>query len=92
MIYNGNANIELGVALKQARNVKFNVTKWQKDELIVGALTDALNDLNNPAKTAYKNDLLKSGNVVMNRVIRIKGFTVEGKFNTWCDCKSWRGK
>jgi hypothetical protein len=70
-------SLGLSNAIKNRKNVNFNVTSWQKDELIAGALRDALADESNTAKKAFKEDLLKEDRIIMTRLIRVKGFSAD---------------
>lgn len=70
-------SLGLGTAIKNRKNVNFNVTSWQKDELITGQLMDALNSSPTAAKKAFKEDLLKPERIIMTRLIRIKGFSAD---------------
>jgi hypothetical protein len=79
-------------SIKNKKNVDFNLESLQKDELITGALRDALIDENNLKKKAFKGDLLKSGSIIfiiMKRLFRVKGFSadIELSINISADLK-----
>lgn len=75
-------SLGLSTAIKNRKNVNFNIDSWQKDELILGALSDALRDVSNPNKKAFKEDLLKPGRIIMSRLIRVKGFSADIELST----------
>jgi hypothetical protein len=74
-------SLDLGNVIKNSKNVSYNVSSWQKDEIIVGNLMDALRDTESPKKKGFKEDLLKEGRLIMTSAIRVKGFSADIELN-----------
>lgn len=76
------ASTELGAAIDNSKKISFKVNSWQKDELVIGELIDALTENPTAKKKKFLADLQFSGRKIMSRVIRINGFEANAELKT----------
>ena len=76
----GNANIRF--ALQNAKSTTTTIDGFQVDNLIEGILRQILNSAEpGSTKAAYRTELVEGKNVLLNRIIKVSGFTTEIELN-----------
>ncbi|MCR9249333.1 MAG: hypothetical protein NXI20_02880 [bacterium] len=76
----GNANIRF--ALQNAKSTTTTIDGFQVDNLIEGVLKQILKDAEPGSnKEAYRNEIIQGNNVLLNRIIKVSGFTTEIELN-----------
>ncbi|MFS4456346.1 hypothetical protein [Maribacter sp. 2304DJ31-5] len=75
----GSANINF--ALDNAKSTTTSIDGFQVDNLIEGELRIALRNSEDERKKEYLKDLTTGNNVLLNRVVRVSGFTSEIELN-----------
>lgn len=76
----GSANIRF--ALQNAKSTTTTIDGFQVDNLIEGVLRKILREAEPGSnKEAYRNDLIEGKNVLLNRIIKVSGFTTEIELN-----------
>lgn len=80
----GSANIRS--ALQNAKSTTTTIDGFQVDNLIEGILRQILNSAEpGSIKEAYRTELLEGKNVLLNRIIKVSGFTTEIELNNDID-------
>lgn len=74
---NDSLNFAVRSIIKSGRTVKLHVKSWQKMEIILGPLQDALTTNPTQPKKKFLEELKKPDRILMNRAILVNGFTAE---------------